>query len=95
LASEFAAALRSADMVVLTDIYAASEPRIEGVDRRTIGAPLEELGGNVHYCAVGDLPAYLQQHAPPGALVLMLGAGDITCAAANLARALDPQLVAR
>jgi UDP-N-acetylmuramate--alanine ligase len=90
LAEDFARALRGADRVVLTDIYAASEAPIAGVDATSIGAPLAAAGGEVAYVAnVADLPAYLEAHAPPGALVLMLGAGSITAAAAGLARALE------
>ncbi len=89
LAGEFARALRGADSIVLTDVYAASEIPLPGVDAGTIGAPLVALGGRVAYVpAVADLPAYLLANVPRGALVLMLGAGSITGAAAALARAL-------
>ncbi len=96
LAAEFARALQGADRVVLTDVYAASEAPLPGIGARTIGTPLAALGTDVAY--VGDvdaLPAYLLANAPPGALVLMLGAGSITAAAATLAqRALAPEAVA-
>lgn len=89
LAAEFARALRAADRVVLTDIYPASEAPLPGVDARAIGRPLAALGGDVAYVgSVDDLPDYLLAHAPPGALVLMLGAGSITGAAQALARRL-------
>ncbi|MBD5635834.1 MAG: UDP-N-acetylmuramate--L-alanine ligase [Candidatus Eremiobacteraeota bacterium] len=90
LAREFARALRGADYVILTDIYAASERQIAGVDARSIGAPLAAFGNAVAYCDVAALPAYLLAHAPEGALVLALGAGSITNAAAALARELEP-----
>jgi len=89
LAGDFARALRGADRVVLTDVYAASEAPLPGVDATAIGAPLAALGGRVAYVpSVADLPAHLLEHAPPGALVLLLGAGSITGAAAALAREL-------
>ncbi len=89
LATEFASALRAADSVVLTDIYAASEAPLSGVDARTIGAPLAALAADVTYVNdVAELPAYLLANAPAGALVLMLGAGSITSAAAVLAQRL-------
>jgi UDP-N-acetylmuramate--alanine ligase len=91
LATEFARALRGADMVVLTDVYAASEHALPGVDARSIGVPLAALGADVAYVdAIDDLPQYLLEHAPQGALVLALGAGSITGAAATLARMLEP-----
>ncbi len=89
LAGDFARALRGADRVVLTDVYAASELPIEGATAAAIGEPLRALGTEVAY--VGDvvaLPAYLLANAPEGALVLFLGAGSITSAAAELAREL-------
>ncbi len=91
LAREFARALRGADRVVLTEIYAASEAPVPGVDARSIGDPLTALGGNVAYVPdVAGLPGYLLAHAPAGALVLALGAGSITAAAAALAAELEP-----
>jgi len=89
LAGDFARALRGADQVVLTDIYAASETPLPGVDATAIGAPLAALGGAVTYVnAIDELPAYLLKNAPYGALVLMLGAGSISGAAAVLGRML-------
>ncbi len=95
LAGAFAKALRGADAVVLTDVYAASEAPIDGVDARAIGEPLAALGGKVTYA--GDpaaLPAHLLALAPEGALVLCLGAGSIGAAAAELARELEAGVVA-
>ena len=93
LAGAFARALRGADRVVLTDVYAASETPIAGVDATAIGKPLAGLGGDVSYVTdVRDLPDYLAANVPHGALVLMLGAGSITAAAAELARSLEAPL---
>jgi UDP-N-acetylmuramate--alanine ligase len=87
LAAEFAHALRGADRVVLTDVYAASEQPLAGVSARSIGEPLSALGGSVEYIArPEDLPEHLLATAPEGALVLMFGAGSITSAAARLGR---------
>ena len=85
LAPAFALALRGADRVVLTDVYAASEAAVPGVDARTIGEPLEALGVDVAYVdGVGELPQYLFDSVPDGALVLILGAGTVTGAAHRL-----------
>ncbi len=91
LADAFAQALREADSVVLTAIYAASETSLPGVDAATIGAPLAALGTPVSYVAdIAALAPYLVRHVPAGALVLMLGAGSITFAAAELAQLVAP-----
>ncbi len=89
LAREFAAALRGADRIYLAPVYAASEPPIPGVSERSIGTLLAASGAHVRYAAcVEDLENRLLQEVPAGALVLMLGAGDITEAASRLARRL-------
>ncbi|MBV8655706.1 MAG: UDP-N-acetylmuramate--L-alanine ligase [Candidatus Eremiobacteraeota bacterium] len=86
LAREFAAALRGADRVYLAPVYAASEAPMPGVSERSIGEPLASDGGDVRYVgAVGDLERRLLDEAPEGAVVLMLGAGNITDVAARLA----------
>ncbi len=70
---------------MLTGVYAASEAAVPGVDARTIGAPLEALGVDVAYVdGVGELPQYLYDSVPDGALVLILGAGTVTGAAHRL-----------
>jgi UDP-N-acetylmuramate--alanine ligase len=87
LAKDFADALRGADRVYLAPVYAASEPPIPGVSERSIGEPLAAQGTPVSYVArVDDLEERLLAEAPRGALILMLGAGNITDVAARLAQ---------
>ncbi len=96
LAREFAAALRGADRIYLTPVYAASEPAIPGVSERSIGESLAALGANVNYVAsVGDLEDRLLEDVAPGAMVLMLGAGDITEVAGRLANRVSLPLAVR
>lgn len=86
LARDFADALKGADRVYLAPIYAASETPIPGVSERSIGEPLAASGTPVTYVSrVDDLEDRLFEEAPRGALVLMLGAGNITDVAARLA----------
>lgn len=86
LASEFARALAGADRVYLAPIYAASEAPIPGVTVAAIGAPLAAAGADVRYVSsLDELEARIAAETPAGALVLVLGAGDITDAAARLA----------
>jgi UDP-N-acetylmuramate--alanine ligase len=87
LARDFADALKGADRVYLAPIYAASEPPIPGVSERSIGEPLAALGARVTYVTrVDELEDRLLEEVPRGALVLMLGAGNITEIAARLAQ---------
>ena len=90
LAKDFADALRGADRVYLAPVYAASEAPIPGVSERSIGEPLGTNGPQVTYVNhVNDLEEHIFADAPRGALVLMLGAGNITDVAARLARRVD------
>lgn len=86
LARDFADALRGADRVYLTPVYAASEPAIPGVSERSIGEPLAGAGATVRYVTrVEELEERLFDESPQGALILFLGAGDVTDVAARLA----------
>ncbi len=94
LANDFARSLQNADCTYLTPIYGAAETPVKGVSERAIGEPMRALGALVHYVdAVEDLPRRLLREAPAGALVLMLGAGSISLAAAQLAAGLRREAV--
>ncbi len=96
LAREFAAALHDADRVYLAPIYAASEPAIPGVSERSIGEALAAEGAHVAYASgIDDLEQRLFDEAPRGAMLLMLGAGDITDVAARLAERFTPPVERR
>jgi len=87
LRHEFVAALAAADHVFLAPVYAASERPIPGVTERSIGTPLAASGTPVAYVDdVEALPEAILRDAPPGALVLMLGAGSISTVAHALGR---------
>jgi UDP-N-acetylmuramate--alanine ligase len=86
LSREFAQALRGADRIYLAPVYAASEPAIPGVSERSIGEALTAIGASVSYVRrVDELESRLLDEVPAGAMVLMLGAGDITEVSARLA----------
>jgi UDP-N-acetylmuramate--alanine ligase len=86
LARDFAAALGGADRIYLAPIYAASEPAIPGVSERSIGEALVASGARVAYAgSLDELEERIVDEVPAGAMILMLGAGDITEAAARLA----------
>ncbi len=87
LAREFAHALAGADRIYLAPVYAACEPAIPGVSSASIGEPLAAIGADVTCVAsVDELERRIAADVPAGALVLMLGAGDITEVAARLAQ---------
>ncbi len=78
-ADDFGAALALADVVVLTDVYAAREDPIPGVTGELLQRSAVAHGADAHYVPdKRDLPAALLELVRPGDLVLTLGAGDIT-----------------
>jgi UDP-N-acetylmuramate--alanine ligase len=79
LFDEFSRVLSEADIVVLTDIYAAGEPGIEGIDSAALCKSIRVrrkvdpvLVPDVHELSL-SLPALLED----GDLVLLMGAGSI------------------
>jgi UDP-N-acetylmuramate--alanine ligase len=79
LMDEFGPALGGADEIVLTDIYAASEPPLPGVTLDSFAARVKAASDAPVYTvpAVNDLPAFVAGRARPGDLVITLGAGSI------------------
>jgi len=80
LLDEFGTAFFEADVVVVTDIYPAGEPPLQGVDGAAIVETLRAHGQKeVHLAGrVEDLPAALLGLTRPGDLLLTFGAGSIT-----------------
>lgn len=93
LAAGFGPALAAADRVVVTGIYGAGEPPRPGVTGRLVADAVKAAGGAVEYVAVRrDVAAYLDANAEAGDLVLLLGAGDITLVADELAARLGQRI---
>lgn len=92
LARETAAALAEADVVAVTDVYAAREEPIEGVSGKLVVDALAELrpGMTIGWTPrVEDGARFLTGYAKPGDVVLTLGAGDVDRAAPLVLEALD------
>jgi UDP-N-acetylmuramate--alanine ligase len=79
LFDEFSQVLADADVVVLTDIYAAGEEPVDGVDSGALCQSIRARGrvNPVLISDVHDLPAELPSMLEDGDLVLLLGAGNI------------------
>ena len=72
-------ALWRADVVVVTDVYAARELPIEGVTGRIVAEAAERPEGEVHWVASRkDLVEHVASLVRAGDVVLTLGAGDVT-----------------
>ena len=76
---EFSRAFNQADILVLIDIYAASEAPIPGVSSETLVSAIREAGHkNVHYFrSMQEGIEYLLKQARSGDAVLTIGAGNI------------------
>ncbi|HEX4946022.1 MAG TPA: UDP-N-acetylmuramate--L-alanine ligase [Blastocatellia bacterium] len=79
LREEFARSFYDADVVLLTDIYAASEEPIEGITAQALAEDIERFGHrNVRY--IGNIEQgakAIAEVVQPNDLVLTLGAGNV------------------
>ena len=88
LGAELGRALAGADLVVVTDVYAAGEAAVPGVTGALVADGAAEAGAEVRFLpSLADLPRLVAELVEPGDLVLTMGAGDIT--------AVGPQLLER
>ena len=79
---DFKTALVDADRIVVTDVYAASEDAIEGIDAQTF---VNELDGAEYMSgSISDVAKQLYPTLDENTVVIGLGAGTIT----NLAKEL-------
>jgi UDP-N-acetylmuramate--alanine ligase len=91
LAHELAAALASADVVAVTDIYAAREEPVAGVSGKLVVDALVDRRNGMTVAwtpALDDGTTFLAERARSGDLVLTVGAGDVDRAAGQLVREL-------
>jgi UDP-N-acetylmuramate--alanine ligase len=90
LFEEFCGCLHDADMVVVSDVYAAGEAPVPGIDREHLVEGLR-LHGHKNVLPLANpeqLAALIKDIAQPGDMVVCLGAGSIT----NWANALPAEL---
>ncbi len=74
----FGPALSAADVVVLTDIYAAGEPALPGVTLQALTDAVRPAVPALHVVPdIDAVPAAVARLAQPGDLVVTLGAGSI------------------
>jgi UDP-N-acetylmuramate--alanine ligase len=86
LASQFGPVLAAADEVIVADVYAAGEVPIPGVTGRRVADAVAAAGGSVSYVARrAELAGAVIGLAAAGDVVVMMGAGDITLAADEVA----------
>jgi UDP-N-acetylmuramate--alanine ligase len=80
-------ALAAADLVFVTEIYAAREQPVAGVSGRQVADAAARAGADARFEAVrADVSRRVREALKPGDVVLTLGAGDITRVAPELVR---------
>ncbi len=86
LFEDFCTCFNDADAVLVTDVYAAGEQPIEGIDRDALVKGLRERGHRtvMPLVDVDLLPEIVNDLTGPGDLVVCLGAGNITQIANDL-----------
>jgi UDP-N-acetylmuramate--alanine ligase len=91
LFDDFSRAFNEADVLLVTDIYAAGEAPIPGVSAERLVQSIREHGHHgAHYVHdKAELPATLEQLTREGDIVIALGAGDINACLPALKARLD------
>ena len=75
--AQFADAFDPADEVIITELYAADEPAIPGVDSGIIVRAVAARRSVRFIAEAGEVVDALERQARPGDLVLTIGAGDV------------------
>jgi UDP-N-acetylmuramate--alanine ligase len=80
LFEEFCACFNDADVVAITDVYAAGESAIDGVSRDALVGGLRAHGHRHAHAlkAPEGLAVFVAENAQPGDIVVCLGAGTIS-----------------
>jgi UDP-N-acetylmuramate--alanine ligase len=91
LFDDFTRAFNQADVLLVTDIYAAGEKPIPGIGSERLVQAIREHGHHdARYVAnKADLPEELERIVRPGDVVIALGAGDINASVVALKARLE------
>ena len=92
LLEEFGGAFFLADRVIVTDIYAAGEKRLNGVSGSTVADALVRHGhpAVTYQPDMDAIPTLLREVLQPGDILLTLGAGDVWKLGEGLVRSSAP-----
>jgi len=78
LAEQFGTCFRSADLVIITDVYSAGEDPLPGISGELVHLAARKAGCNAVYIpSVEDSREYLESLLQPGDMLITMGAGDV------------------
>jgi len=91
---DFSRAFNHADILVLIDIYAASETPVPGITSEALAISIREAGHkNVHYYrSMQEAIEFLLREAKPGDAILTIGAGNVSRASGEFMVLLGTEL---
>jgi UDP-N-acetylmuramate--alanine ligase len=89
LGADLGAALGSADLAVVTDVYLAREPADPAVTGRTVAYRVPPPARAVYAPTLAEAAEVVMSEARPGDLVLTMGAGDVTTLGKELVARLE------
>lgn len=91
--SEFSHSFTDADMVIVTDIYAASEPNDGKITGSQVAEAIASVRDQVHYLpTLKDVQAFLVENLQSGDLAVFLGAGNLNQAIAPTMKEIEESL---
>ncbi len=94
LMDDFVEALALCDVLIITDIYAASELPIEGVTAKELCSRIKKVKKEgVFYVSRSEVLKEMKRAISPGDLIITLGAGDVTKVSDQLINYLQTTLV--
>ena len=91
---DFTAAFNDADVLLVTEIYAAGEPKLPGIETAELVEAIRAHGPrDAHFVRnLEELPERVARIARSGDLVMTLGAGSIATAGRRILAALEGAL---
>lgn len=94
---EMAGALNTADVVILTDIYRASEAPISGVSSELILNTLQKMGkkDSLIINDIKNIPCYTASIARRNDFIFTIGAGDVTTISPDIVKKLQEKYSAK
>ena len=85
LFDDFGKSFGDADEIILADIYAAREPKDEGINSKMLAEEITKNGGRARYMeSFEKITDFLAENAKKGDVVITMGAGDIFKIGENL-----------